>query len=202
MHHFLQRRTAPAVRDGSVRHKNNWSRTQRYHRPADVPVTIHRERPGKGYRHLLLQRDIERFLALLPDWDELSVGLQAVVLAPGRPDCLGWYRPGIVAVCAWERELVQTWTVDFFTDHIVVLDRLGVEWDAGDEEPGFRCLFTERSARAFLLLHVLLHELGHHHDLMTTQSQRDCGRGEDYAERYALRHAEQLYDRYFRSFGW
>jgi hypothetical protein len=51
-------------------------------------------------------------------------------------------------------------------------------------------------------MHILLHELGHHHDRMTTRSQRYCGRGESYAEQYALRFADQLWDAYFKAFGW
>jgi hypothetical protein len=164
---------------------------------------VYRERPGDGYRHLLLKRDIELFVSLLLDWDELSRGLRAIVLAPGHPSCLGWHRPGIVAVCAWERELAQWWSADFFSDHAAVLDRLGVEHEPRVEEgePGFFCKFNESSARGFLLVHVLMHELGHHHDRMTTRSQRDCGRGEPYAEQYALRYAELLWDRYFQVFG-
>jgi hypothetical protein len=152
---------------------------------------------------VLLKRDIEHFLALLPDWNELSRGLVAIVLAPGDPTCLGWHRPGIVAVCAWERKLAQWCNGDFVFDHRQVLDRLGVECEPRKKagEPGFMCKFTEASVRGFLLMHVLLHELGHHHDRMTTRSRQDCGRGEDYAEQYALRYAAQLWERYFKVFG-
>jgi hypothetical protein len=204
MRHFLRRKSAPKVRDGSVQHKNNWTPTPRYDRPAGSGVVIYRERPGEGYRHVLLKRDIELFLTLLPDWDELSRGLDAIVLAPGEPDCFGWHLPGIVAVCAWERELPQWWCASFFSEHCQILHRLGVKCDPqrDDEDPGFLCKFTEVSAQGFLLMHTFLHELGHHHDRMTTRSQRDCGRGEPYAEQYALRYADELWDAYFRAFGW
>jgi hypothetical protein len=204
MRPFLKRRSAPKVHDGSVQHKNNWAPTRRYHRPAGRDVVVYRERPGDGFRHVLLQRDVHRFLALLPEWDELSVGLTAIVLATGRWDCLGWHRPGVVAVCAWERELVQTWRLSFFADHVLILDRLGVEHEPDEDEqaPGILCRFTEHTARGFLLMHILLHELGHHHDRMTTRSRHDSARGEDYAEQYALRHAELLWERYFDAFGW
>jgi hypothetical protein len=201
---FVKRKTAPKVHDGRVQHKNNWVRTRRYHRPAGSDVVIYRERPGEGYRHVLLQRDVVRFLALLPQREEISVGLRAVVLATGRPDCLGWHQAGVVAVCAWERELIQTWSVPFYDDHFAILDRLGVESESVEDEHvrSYLCKFTEQSARGFLLMHVLLHELGHHHDHMTTRSRRDAARGEDYAEQYALHHAEQLWERYFDAFGW
>ena len=51
---------------------------------------------------------VERFIRLLPDWGELSRGLNAVVLAPGKFKLDGWYRRGIVAVCAWDRTRRQS----------------------------------------------------------------------------------------------
>jgi hypothetical protein len=162
---------------------------------------IDRRRPGRGYRHLLTVADVRRFLQLLPDWSELSCGLDAVVLAPGERRLLGWHRRGIVALCAWDRDVEREWHADFVEEHRDVLDRLGVERLANDP-PWEVVQFTERSARGFQLMHVLLHELGHHHDRMTTRSRRSAGRGEGYAEAYALRYAEGIWERYFREFGW
>ena len=51
-------------------------------------------------------------------------------------------------------------------------------------------------------MHILLHELGHHHDRMTTTSQIRSARGERFAETYALRYADSLWDAYFREFNW
>ena len=205
MPYVRPRKSAPKVRRGSVQHKNNWTETAQYHRPAGSGVVIRRERPGENFRHLLLRRDIEQFLTLLPDWDELSQGLHTIILAPGDPDCLGWHTPGVVAVCAWDRDLVRRWDFSFFADHCAVLDRLGVEVEGtppDEQEPGILCKFTEQSARGFLLMHILLHELGHHHDRMTTRSRRQCARGEPYAEQYALSRADRLWDSYFATFGW
>jgi hypothetical protein len=50
--------------------------------------------------------------------------------------------------------------------------------------------FTEGQARAYQLLHILPHELGHHHDRITTRSRRRSARGEPYAEAYANRVAQ------------
>jgi hypothetical protein len=96
----------------------------------------------------------------------------------------------------------REWHVDFIAEHRSVLDRLGVPVDAFPTPPGpfHRCHFTEDTARAFQLLHVLLHELGHHHDAMTTRKQRWSCRGERYAEDYALRYAERIWDRYLAAF--
>ncbi len=59
-----------------------------------------------------------RLLELLPDWPELARGLDAVILAPGEEDCQGWYDNGIVAVCAWERELRGTLRSGACRDHL------------------------------------------------------------------------------------
>ena len=56
-------------------------------------------------------------------------------------------------------------------------------------------------ARAYTLLHVFLHELGHHHDRMTSKGQKSTKRGEPYAEAFALRHFHLLFQPYFRRFG-
>jgi hypothetical protein len=47
----------------------------------------------------------------------------------------------------------------------------------------------------------LLHELGHHHDRMTTRSRRVGCRGEGYAEGYAWEYERLVWDRYLATFG-
>jgi ElaB/YqjD/DUF883 family membrane-anchored ribosome-binding protein len=60
--------------------------------------------------------------------------------------------------------------------------------------------WTEAQARAFQLLHVLLHELGHHHDRMTTRSRQAVARGEGFAEEYARRYEARIIADYLRRF--
>ena len=193
----MNRRSTPKVRDGRVQKKNNWTPAPNYYNtPQSIPV-IDRLRPGQGYRHLLKRHDVEEFISIVPEWDELAIGLNAVVLAPGD-DAMGWHEPGVVHVCAWEDEL--WWhdaDPDFVQDHSETFGRLGVVV----EKRGGRLVvkWTERQARAFQLLHVLLHELGHHHDRMTTRSRR-AARGEPFAEAYARRHEAQIWDAYVRRF--
>jgi hypothetical protein len=56
--------------------------------PRRVPE-IFRKHPGRGYRHVLLARHVRAFLGILPDWNELSVGLNTILLAPAKPGCDG-----------------------------------------------------------------------------------------------------------------
>ena len=154
--------------------------------------------PRKGYRHLLKRRDLERFVELIPAWDELSEGPSWIVLSRNT-DYFGWHVPGVVAVCAWEtdlwhRDLSKGW----YWEHVDVLERLGVDvWKDG---PHWVAEWTEDQARAFQLLNVFLHELGHHHDRMTTRSTRRPARGESYAEQFGRELADEMWDDFLRVF--
>ena len=86
----------------------------------------------------------------------------------------------------------------WYWEHADVLELLGVAvWKVG---PRWVAEWTEDQVRAFQLLHVFLHELGHHHDRMTTYSRRRAARGEAYAEQFANELASYLWDDYTRAF--
>lgn len=193
------RKTAPGVKHGVVQKKNRTDRSRGWQNYTQEIPAIDRERPGVGYRHLLRKADVTRFLALLPDWDELARGVDVILLAEGGGP-MGWYQHGVVAVCAWKREIGIESDVAWVEEHRAELERIGVPIERrrkGQLWMGF----TERTAKAFQLNHVLLHELGHHHDRMTTRSKRDTARGESYAELYAVRYAERIWHDYVAAFG-
>lgn len=195
------RRTTPKVRDGKVQRKNRWSRTPNcYNTPQPRPL-VHRRKPGTGYRHLLRECDIERFIGLLPDWPELSRGLNAIVLGPGDPDTLGWHRPGVVEICAWERDLtLANLCPRWLKAHgNLLLKQIGEPCDRAADGRVVRRL-AEWTIRAFQLTHILLHELGHHHDRMTTRRQLDSCRGEPFAEQYALRYSHKIWEAFLTEF--
>ncbi len=196
----MNRKSAPRVSQGRVQKKNNIEWTASYYDTPPPSLTIDRRRPGAGYRHVLKQRDIEAFIALLPDWAELSRGLNAIVLAPGEYSVGGWHTPGVVGICAWEADLWVDYSAGHYADHQAVFDRLGVSSHV--IEKSVMCEFTEAQAQAYQLLHIMLHELGHHHDRMTTRSRIRASRGEPYAEAYALTYEAQIWERYQETFGW
>lgn len=101
----INRKTTPKVVGGRVQKKNNPEWTANYYDTPPPSLVIDRHRPGKGYRHVLMQRDIETFIGLLPDWSELSRGLNAVVLSPGSEYRDGYYGRGVVHVCAWKSDM-------------------------------------------------------------------------------------------------
>ncbi len=199
MRQQLNRKSTPQVIGGRVQKKNNPEWTANYYSTPPPSLVIDRQRPGKGYRHLLLQRDIEAFIRLLPDWAELSRGLHAIVLAPGEYSTDGWHSPGVVHVCAWESDLWIDYAASHYKDHQDVLGRLGVR--SHEIKNGVMCEFTEAQARAYQLLHILLHEMGHHYDRMTTKSKVRASRGEPYAEQYALAYEARIWEQYQETFG-
>lgn len=187
------------VVDGVVQFKNRHRPTPNYYNtPQEVPA-IDRERPGPGRRHLLKKRDIIDFISILPDWEELSKGLNAILLARAEDNTAGWHEPGIVAICAWNRDLWLDVSDGFYDDHADIFEKLGVPSEPLND--GHLVRFTESTAKAYQLLHILLHELGHHHDRMTTRSKRRASRGEGYAEQYARQYEKLIWDRYFEAFG-
>jgi hypothetical protein len=196
----MHRNTAPKVKSGRVQKKNRWepARSDYYAFTQPLPV-VDRRRPGDSYRHLLRKQHIHDFIGLLPDWHDLSEGLDAIVLAPGESNLDGWHTTGVVAVCAWPTGLWDRSTPEFADEHRDIFVRLGVPLEHRKGEVVLK--WTEGTVRAYQLLHVLLHELGHHHDRITTRSQARATRGEPFAERYARRYADLIWDRYLDAFG-
>lgn len=194
----INRKSAPKVTAGRVQRKNNWDETADYYNTEQPMPVVERKRPGAGYRHVLKQQHIHDFIAILPDWSELSKGLNAIVLAAGEEDTDGYHVPGVVHICAWESDFRREHSARHHREHDDILERLGVPSAATDD--GYVvCEFNEKTARAYQLLHVLLHELGHHHDAMTNKSKQ-ISRGEPYAEAYARQYADIIWQRYLETF--
>ena len=199
------RRSATRVKGGRVQRKSNWEPALSDHTRVNQPFPlVIRERPGEGCRHLLSRRDIHAFIELLPDWEELSTGLNAIVLAEGDPGTDGWHDMGTVAVCAWDDGLWVRHDPDYHAEHRDIIERLGVECAAGTDDlgPYVEARWTRPTARAYQLLHILLHELGHHHDRMSVAARPDRPpRGEPYAEAYARRYEARIWEGYLERFG-
>ena len=196
----INRKSAPQVVKGRVQKKNNLNpSTDYYDAPLPGMVLVDRKRPGEGYKHVLNKSDIYQFLELLPDWKNLAVGLNAVVLAPGEWSSDGYHTPGVVHICAWEEGLWREMTGDHYRAHQDIFERLGIIGEETCDEYVL-CKFDESAVRGYQLLHILLHELGHHHDLMTTRSQKKASRGEKYAEDYARTYENSIWQQYQKAF--
>ena len=194
----FNRRTATKVKDGRVQRKNRHTPT------THLGYIIDRESPGRGYRHVVTKRDIQTFLDLIPEWPALSQRLERIVLAARSDDLDGfaefYYREGTGAIFlnAWSENLWVRLRRPYFDQHRFIFERFGLSFDLGNE--AVECRFTDSQARAFVLLHIFMHELGHHRERLSKKHRTSCI-GETYAERFANRYLDVLYPAYVRVFG-
>lgn len=198
MRQNLNRRTATKIKDGKVQRKNR-------HKPTSAErCVIDRESPGRGQRHVVTKRDVHAFIELIPDWPKLSERLERIVLSAQERDWDGFYEffhreeTGAIYLTAWDEDLWGRLTTKYFAEHRMIFERIGLSFD--EEKEGVFCRFTEKQARAFSLLHVFMHELGHHYDRQN-QKHHGASRGEDFAERFAMSRFESIYPAYVRHFG-
>jgi hypothetical protein len=195
---MITRRTATKIKDGSVQKKNRHTKTPNYWNTHYDDIQIDAEKPGKGYKHFLKKRDIKMFLNILPNHEEIDPDFDAVLLSQGSYYNDGWYKNGVVAINAWEKDLCRNCSMDYFKDHKEIFDKLEVKYDIKKDH--VICDFTENQIKAYQLLHVFLHEVGHHHDCVHTKSRKCCSKGEKYAEDYALKYEKIIWEKYFENF--
>jgi hypothetical protein len=195
---MFNRRTATRVKNGRVQRKNR-------HRPTGHEgFVLHRESPAPGFRHVVTKRDVLAFIDIVPDWPRFSERLERIVLNRGDDDCDGFYRfydreeTGAIFLNAWPEDLWMEIATPYFDAHASIFERLGVSHERRKED--VFCRFTESQARAFMLLHVFLHELGHHFERVH-QKHRGSSKGEDYAERFASSRFAGLVPSYVEVFG-
>jgi hypothetical protein len=194
----FNRRTATKVKDGRVQRKNRRTLT------AGHGLLIDRESPGVNARHVVSKRDLQRFIEIIPDWPRLSDRLERVTLSAADSSADAYYyfyhreKTGAIYLHAWDEDLWVDLSQKYFDDHAEILVRLGVSSDATKE--GVLCRFTESQARAFVLLHVFLHELGHHQHFLRMK-HRSTEFDENYAERFAAARFQSLYAAYIEAFG-
>ena len=111
---------------------------------------------------------------------------------------MGWYHKGIIAVSAWENDISGDFYLDFLDEHQFILDLIGIDYEK--RQKYCHVDFNRDTAKAFQLLHIFLHELGHHVDCMASKSKRQPSRGEQFAEDWANDYAEILFDSYIDHF--
>src|SRR3954447_3143258 len=192
-------RSWPRVRSGKQYQSERSAPAPADHNAQRPCPELFRKHPGTGHRHVLRVRHVRQFLSILPEWPSLAVGLNVILLAPARPSCDGFHRPGLVAICAQPRSLSPLVpNGQYIRRHRDLFDRVGVPIEKADA--GHVLHFTEDTLRAYQLLHVFLHELGHHHDRMTTRSRRRASRGEHFAELYARTNGDYIWSSYFKQF--
>ena len=194
-------KTTPKVKNGKTQRKNNSKQTPNYWNTPQKEVIIDRQSPGQGFKHFLKKKDIRQFIEIIPNWDVLSEDLHAIILSEGNDSYFGWCNhQGIIAITAWDREMDIEFHKDFVKEHEQLLNRLHIKRTPTDDD--YLLLeFNEDQIKAFQLLHIFLHELGHHHDRIHTKNKKHIARGENYAENYAYEWEEKIWYDYEEVFG-
>jgi hypothetical protein len=150
----INRKSAMRVRGGRVAKKNNWTPDHKnfYARPQSE-IQIERTDPGPGYRHVVTVAQLRQFLAILPDWEELAIGLNVISISSGNEEWDGLSEPGAVVITAWTADL-WWWVRRAWAEHNAeLLALLEVESAPLEKNPKFVELrWTDAQARAYKLL--------------------------------------------------
>lgn len=141
-------------------------------------------KPGKGYRHVVTEKEIKARLARLPE--ELLKDLQIVQLAQmtrkkqGLP-CYGMQWGQAIYLYPMEEDLTETYAVPPDPQQQVEARMYGATWQALDSGL-WELQWTPQALRDFYLNNILIHELGHlvdRHNSTTADRER-------YAEWFAI----------------
>jgi len=195
----INRKTTPKVKGGRPLRKNNNKVTPNYWNTYQKEIQIDARKPGKGYKHFLKKKDILTFIDLIPKWEIYSQHLDAVVLQNGSNYRDGvYYYLGVIGISAWPREMDIEVSNNYYQDHAALFGRLGVKVTQQDDY--YFCEFNEDQIKGYQLLHIFLHELGHHFDRIKTRSKHACARGEYFAESFAFEQEEKMWNRYGEAF--
>jgi hypothetical protein len=177
----INRKANPRVIDGRVQKKNNATTTHNYYDHKEPELVIDRRRPGPGARHLLKIEDIRRFIEIIPQWETLSHGIDAIALLPYDDRTFGSYNyAGVIKIRAWPTKMWIEMDENLTHRKRWLIQSLGVETEELTYG-GYLAKFTESQAKAFQLLGTFLHELGHHLDRMVCKGKHDCPGGEPFA---------------------
>jgi len=195
---MFARRTATKIKNGRVSNKNRNKKTPNYWNTRQDEMQIDIQKPGKGYKHFLKKRDIKLFWNIIPDKEKISIELDAIILAEGNQYCDGWYQNGVICICAWEKEMSRRMDYKYFEDHKDLFERLGVKYTLKNDY--VICDFNENQIKAFQLLRVMTHEIGHHIDRIRTRTRRACPRGEVFAFKFEKAYEKKLWNKYFEYF--
>lgn len=144
--------------------------------------------------------DIKAFIAIIPDWEELSKGVDAIALLPYDEFVYGTYNlSGIIKLRAWPAQLWSEMHLDVEARKDWLLKALQVEIEELSYG-GYLVKFTENQAKAFQLLGTFLHELGHHVDRMNCRGKHDCPGGEPFAINFEHDMQKKVWPEFVRRF--
>ena len=84
MHGRTNRKVTPKVVNGQVQKKDRHDLSPSIWTASEF--SFEKERPGKGYFHILNKHDVLAFIDIIPDWSTLAKGLRGICLNEGGYD--------------------------------------------------------------------------------------------------------------------
>ncbi len=121
----IVRRTSTKVINGVVSPKNREDATD------PRPYAIIREPAGRGFRHVVSACQLEQFIRLIPEADQLLQGVERIVLSGGSEKVYGWHRDlwrrkvATIELCAWTKDIWAPMSVRYFRQHQPYLEASG-----------------------------------------------------------------------------
>lgn len=200
------RREHPREKRGKRKPKPNKSDRLRWFPGPPGVFSVHRRSPGRQRYHPASPDDVRRFVQLIPGWQRVADDLDGVLLcgpwSAEYYDTEGLYGQHGIVLFSWPKDpRLSMWYA--FTRHVPDTIRyLGLKERKRDRS--FQSLWTPAQARAYVLLFVLLHEIGHHVDWVMSRDvhrRRRAGRGEPFAEDWAAEYRHRMWDDYVSAFG-
>jgi len=191
------------IKGGRPKPKPNRSDHLRWFPGPPGRFRVVRKPPGRQRYHPAGAEEIERFVGLIPSWEEISCDLDGVMLcAPWQeeyPDTEGLYGEHAIILFSWPRQPEERFRHSFTRQLPEVAGRLSLRERRKDRD--YAVTWSPSQARAYVLLFVLLHEIGHHVDWLLCRRGRYARRGESFAEDWAADCRQRIWDCFLQAFG-
>ncbi|PCJ18415.1 MAG: hypothetical protein COB02_10995 [Candidatus Cloacimonadota bacterium] len=190
----MNRKVTPKVKNGLVQKKNNHSKTKGAYNHDGSELLIFKYKALKNYSHVVSVSDLHKFISIFPDFKKYSEGLHSIILDGSFHSPMGLCEIGVISLMAWEKDSFDDpdSCPDWLEEHKDVLTTLGVEFSIENKYS----YFTKKTARDFMLIHVFVHEIGHHYDRWCTYSKNSFPGGEPFAENFANNLFDEIWPKY------
>ncbi|TDF37224.1 hypothetical protein EYS14_13790 [Alteromonadaceae bacterium M269] len=184
------RKVTPKVRDGKVQKKNRHQWTEFQELLDQETFSTIKMKPQEGYIHVVDRKSALKFVKLIPDWEDMSKGLSALV--PDIDGCnhqtdMNYYPNSYNSIwlSPFPKDMTLYWPKEFGEGHKEVTDLLGIEQEEIDDEE-IKTVWTKPKAQAWQLLHLFLYDLYCHHECML-QGKDNYHHSDKLAEEYAIK---------------
>ena len=198
------RKVTPKVRNGKVQKKDRHQWTEFQDLLDENTFSTIKMKPEEGYIHVVDQKCVLDFVSLIPDWENISKGLSALVLDSegcNHQTDINYYPKSYHSIwlSAFPKDMTLYWSKGFAMGHKKITDFLGVEQEEIDGGE-IKTVWTKPKAQAWQLLHLFLYDLYCHFECFA-QGKEKYYHQDKLAEEYAIKTAELIVSDYEKVIG-